>query len=122
MKINTTGKSDYPESIRVCESKHKQYMKLFRDLGYGGHTGAYYPFLLINRKEKRISGDGHEDYSKYVFESFDEWYFYKSDYIKVVLNQEHTAKVYQDKITVGCAEFPVKIIDELEKAHIKITG
>ena len=38
---------------------------------------------------------------------------FKPDFSEVVLNKEYTAKVYKDKIVVGCQTFPVFIIDDL---------
>lgn len=32
---------------------------------------------------------------------------------KVVLNKEHTAEVYKDKVMVGCQEFPISKIEEI---------
>jgi hypothetical protein len=36
---------------------------------------------------------------------------------EVVLNESYTAKVYSDKIEVGCQTFPISILDELIEAR-----
>lgn len=41
-------------------------------------------------------------------------------FVEVELNSEYTAKVYKDKIEVGCQTFPITIIDKLAEASRKI--
>lgn len=36
--------------------------------------------------------------------------------IEVKLNEKHSAKVFKDKVAVGCQTFPITIIDDLKKA------
>lgn len=40
--------------------------------------------------------------------------------IEVKLNETYNAKIYMDKIQVGCQTFPITILDELLKAHNKL--
>jgi hypothetical protein len=42
------------------------------------------------------------------------------EYEEVELNDTYTAKVYKDKIEVGCQTFPISILDALYDAHEKI--
>jgi len=42
--------------------------------------------------------------------------------IKVELNPDYTAKVYSDKVVVGCETFPIDKLDELVKARDTILG
>jgi hypothetical protein len=41
-------------------------------------------------------------------------------FVEVVLNKEHTAKVYKDKVVVGCQNFPISVIGDLVRAREKI--
>lgn len=41
---------------------------------------------------------------------------------KVKLNDTHTAEVYKDKIVVGCQEFPVYIVAQLEAALVSLNS
>jgi hypothetical protein len=38
------------------------------------------------------------------------------EYIEVKLNDSYTAKIYKNKIKVGCQEFPIEIVEKLKKA------
>lgn len=46
----------------------------------------------------------------------------KPKFEEVKLNGDYTAKVYKDKVEVGCQTFPVSIINDLAAAHIRIKG
>lgn len=41
-------------------------------------------------------------------------------FVEVVLNKEHTAKVYKDKVVVGCQSFPISVLEELYKAKLSL--
>lgn len=45
---------------------------------------------------------------------------YVLDYVEVKLNSEYTAKVFKDKIMVGCTTFNSSIIDDLVKARAQV--
>lgn len=44
----------------------------------------------------------------------------KPEFYEVVLNSEHTAKVYKDKVVVGCQTFSTSKLNELIDAHNKV--
>lgn len=48
--------------------------------------------------------------------------YLKPQFVEVALNQEHTAKVYKNKIVVGCQTFPVSVADALVAAVKQING
>jgi len=46
--------------------------------------------------------------------------YVKPSYKEVVINKTYTAKVYADKIEVGCQTFPIAILSELLDLHKKL--
>lgn len=44
----------------------------------------------------------------------------KPEYISLKLNEDYTAKVYKDKLTVGCQTFPISILDDLKALHAQV--
>lgn len=51
---------------------------------------------------------------------FHEYVEPKPDFIEVKLNDSYTAKVYLDKIVVGCQTFPIDTLDKLNVARLEI--
>lgn len=49
-------------------------------------------------------------------------YHDKPAFVEVKLNDEHTAKVYKDRVEVGCQSFPVDVVGKLAEALEKVKG
>ncbi len=85
---------------------------------------SYYPYVTVVLGQKKISGynclqDGYRNIN-----SIGEFINYVIDnsvpVIKVKLNDEYSAVVTRENITVGCQKFTHQAIKELYEASIKI--
>lgn len=78
-------------------------------------------WVRINSDNKIVDASHYKDSNKEI--SFAELFALdlitpKSKF--VVLNKEHKAEVFKDKIVVGCQSFPITILDELIKARYEL--
>ena len=44
----------------------------------------------------------------------------KAEYVDVQLNEKYAARIYKDKVVVGCQTFPTSILETLTKAHFNL--
>lgn len=90
--------------------------KTIRRKCWYGHPG----FILFNNKLVLSSnGSSGFDYNDTHIEATD-WESI-NEYIEVKLNSEYAAKIYKDKIVVGCQEFPISKLQELVEASKKVS-
>ena len=100
---------------------------------YGYKWSGYAPKEVLFLKEKNYLFDsgskniyyngGEEGYTLVTgnLQEIYDFFEYHSN-VKVVLNKELTAIVSKDKITVGCQEFDISIIDKLVEARDKLNS
>ncbi len=83
-------------------------------------------FWVINDKNEILGTSIYETQFKglYEFHELDEFvnFLTAPKFIEVKLNAGNTAKVFSNKIVVGCQEFPISIVNDLDAALKKINN
>lgn len=82
-----------------------------------------YPFLVWNMdKLSQTQQDTDGNWKKISIPDFKKLAIKHCAHVLLQLNEEYTAKIFKDKIVVGCQTFNINIIDELVKAKQKLNN
>jgi len=110
--------------VNFLESRGFKSSNGFNAANYLVHYSEYH-WLVIKPYLKHWGGNPHS-FSSHTTITFEEFFSDTDKYalqsISVVLNGKYTASVTKESIKVGCAEFPIDILEKLNAAYAKLRG